>query len=325
MAQTTYIDAIARGMRDEMDRDPSVFIIGEDVGAYGGAFKATKGFFERFGGDRVIDTPISEAAIVGASVGAALAGMRPIAEMQFADFVTCGFNQLVTNAARTHYRWHLPVPMVVRLPSGGYIHGGPYHSMNPEAWFFHTPGLKIVAPSTPYDARGLMVSAIRDNNPVLFFEYKYLYRRVKGDLPEEEYSVPIGKGDVKRAGDDLAIITYGTTVHSSIEAADRLSAQEGIEARVVDLRSLAPLDRDLILQSAKETGKVLIVHEATLTGGIGGEVSALIASEAFEHLDAPIHRVAALDTPVPFAPPLEEFMLPSAEKIFVAARRLARY
>jgi len=325
MATMTYIEALARGMWEEMENDPSVFLIGEDIGAYGGAFKATKGFLQHFGSDRVIDATLSEAAIVGASVGAALVGMRPVAEMQFADFVTCGFNQLVVNAAKTHYRWHLPLPMVVRLPTGGYIHGGPYHSASPEAWFFHVPGLKIVAPSTPYDAKGLMQAAIRDNNPVVFLEFKYLYRRIKGEVPEQPYIVEIGKGALRRQGSDMAVITYGSTVHFTLEAAETLSREDGVEATVVDLRSLAPLDRELILKVSRETGKVLIVHEDTLTGGIGGEIAALIADEAFSSLDAPVRRVGALDTPVPFSPPLEEYVLPNPEKILAAMRSLSRY
>jgi len=321
----TYIEAISRGMWEEMERDKSVFLLGEDIGAYGGAFKATRGFLEHFGEERVIDTPLSEAAIVGAAIGAAVVGMRPIAEMQFADFVTGAFNQLVVNAAKIHYRWHMPVPMVVRLPSGGNIHGGPYHSANPEAWFFHVPGLKIVAPSTAYDAKGMMAAAIRDDNPVLFFEYKYLYRRIKGELPDQEYTVPIGKGEIRRQGNDLAIITYGPTVHLCLEAAELLSREDGVEARVVDLRTLLPLDRDLIIESARATGKVLIVHEANLTGGIGGEVAALIAEHAFQYLDAPVRRLAALDTPVPFAPTLEEHVLPDTPKIVKALRELSAF
>jgi 2-oxoisovalerate dehydrogenase E1 component beta subunit len=325
MPVLTYIEAISRGMWEEMERDPSVFLLGEDIGAYGGAFKATKGFLQHFGPGRVIDTPLSEAAIIGAATGAALVGMRPVAEMQFADFVTCGFNQLVVNAARTHYRWNLPVPLVVRLPAGGNIHGGPYHSVNPEAWFFHVPGLKIVAPATPADAKGLMQSAIRDNNPVLFLEYKYLYRRIKGEVPEGDAAVPIGRGTVCREGADVTIITYGPTVHTSLAAAETLAREDGVETLVVDLRSLMPLDRSLILDAVGRTGRVLIVHEDNLTGGIGGEIAALIAEHAFGSLDAPIRRVAALDTPVPFAPTLEEFVLPDTQKILTALRELSRF
>jgi 2-oxoisovalerate dehydrogenase E1 component beta subunit len=244
MATITYLEAISRAMWQEMERDSAVFLIGEDIGAYGGAFKVTKGFVQHFGEERVIDSTLSEAAIIGAAVGAALVGMRPVVEMQFADFVTCGFNQLVTNAAKTHYRWGIPVPMVVRLPSGGYIHGGPYHSASPEGWFLNVPGLKMVAPATAYDAKGLMTAAIRDPNPVLFLESKYLYRRDKGEVPEEAFEIPIGKGRVVRDGNDLTVITYGSAVHRVMEAGAALSSAEGIEARVVDLRTLAPLDHE---------------------------------------------------------------------------------
>jgi 2-oxoisovalerate dehydrogenase E1 component beta subunit len=325
MATMTYIEAISRGMWEEMERDESVFLLGEDIGVYGGAFKATKGFLQHFGESRVIDTTLSESAILGAAVGAALVGLRPIAEMQFADFVTCGFNQLVTNAAKTHYRWNLPVPMVVRLPSGGYIHGGPYHSTSPEAWFFHVPGLKIVAPSNPYDAKGLMKAAVRDDNPVIYLEFKYLYRRVKGEVPDGDYQVEIGKGAVRREGDDIVLFSYGSTVQMALEAAEQIALEEGVQTRVVDLRSLQPLDSELILESAKKTGKALIVHEDNLTGGIGGEISALIAEHAFQYLDAPVRRVAALDVPVPFAPPLEEYVLPHRAKILQTLRELNRF
>ncbi len=320
----TYIEAISEGLREEMRRDSSVFLLGEDIGAYGGAFKVTKGFLEEFGEDRVIDTVLGEAAILGAASGAALVGMRPVAEMQFADFVASGFNQLVNITAKFHYRNFTPVPLVVRLPSGGGIHGGPFHSINPEAWFFHVPGLKIVAPSTPYDAKGLIKSAIRDNNPVLFLEHKYLYRHVKNEIPDDEILVPIGKADIKRSGSDITVITYHTGVHWSLEAASVLE-DEGIDIEVLDLRTLAPLDKDAILTSVKKTGKVLIVHEDTLTGGIGGEISALITEHAFEYLDAPIRRVASLDTPVPYAPTLEEYFLPNTTKVLAALRALAAY
>jgi pyruvate/2-oxoglutarate/acetoin dehydrogenase E1 component len=325
MALTTYIDAINQAMREEMRRDQSVFLLGEDIGAFGGAFKATRGLFEEFGEDRVIDTPLSEAAIVGAATGAALVGMRPVAEMQFADFVSCGFNQLVTNTAKIHYRWRLPVPLVVRLPSGGNIHGGPFHSANPEAWFSNVPGLKIVAAATPYDAKGLLKAAIRDDNPVLFLEYKSLYRRLKEDIPEKEFIVPLGKGTIRRPGKDMVVFTYGPTVSTAVDAAERISKEEGNETCVVDLRSLAPLDHELIIQCVKETGKVLILHEATRTGGVGAEVAAFIAEMAFGYLDAPIVRVASLDTPVPLAPPLEEAFLPTVEKVVAALRQLGRF
>ena len=267
----TYIEAISEGLREEMRRDKSVFLLGEDIGAYGGAFKVTKGFAEEFGEERVLDTVLGEAAIIGAASGAALVGMRPVAEMQFSDFVTNGFNQLVNISAKYHYRNFVPIPLVVRLPSGGGIKGGPFHSINPEAWFFHTPGLKLVAPSTPYDAKGLIKAAIRDPNPVLYFEHKYLYRHAKGEVPDGEYIVPIGEADIKRTGSDVSVITYGTGVQWSLEAAQML-ANDGYEAEVVDLRSLLPLDRETILNSVRKTGKALIVHEDTLTGGIGGEI-----------------------------------------------------
>jgi len=324
MAVITYLEAISQGLREEMERDSSVFLLGEDIGVYGGAFKVTKGFIDQFGEERVIDTPLSESAIIGAAIGAAMMGLRPVAEMQFADFISCGFNQVVNMAAKVHYRWGVAVPMVIRCPSGGGVHGGPFHSQNPEAWFFHVPGLKIVAPSTPYDAKGLLKAAIRDNNPVLYFEHKYLYRRVKGEVPEDDYLVPIGKGDVKREGRDISIITYGSMVHVSMEAAEVLS-KEGLQCEIVDLRSLLPFDKELILQSVKKTNRVLIVHEDTKTGGIGGEIAAVITEEAFEYLDAPILRLASIDSPVPFSPPLEEYFMPNAQKITEALRKLAAF
>jgi 2-oxoisovalerate dehydrogenase E1 component beta subunit len=325
MAVITYIEAISKGLWEEMERDSSVFLLGEDIGEYGGAFKVTKGFFDHFGSDRVVDTVLAESAILGAATGAALVGMKPIAEMQFADFVTCGFNQLVNNSASIHYRWNLPVPMVVRLPSGAGIHGGPFHSRNPEAWFFHQPGLKLVAPSTPYDAKGLIKAAIRDPNPVLYFEHKRLYRHIKGEVPDGDYVVEIGKGDVKRHGNDISVITYGSVVHHALEAAEILEKLDGVSVEVVDLRSLMPLDKELILASVKKTGKVLVAHEDSVTGGIGGEIAALIAEFAFENLDAPIKRVGAIDIPTPFAPTLEEYFLPNKEKILAALRELAAY
>jgi len=325
MPVISYIDAISRGLWEEMERDSSVFLLGEDIGEYGGAFKVTKGFLHHFGSDRVVDTVLAESAILGAATGAALVGMKPVAEMQFADFVTCGFNQLVNNSASIHYRWNLPVPMVVRLPSGAGIHGGPFHSRNPEAWFFHQPGLKLVAPSTPYDAKGLIKAAIRDPNPVLYFEHKRLYRHIKGEVPDGDYVVEIGKGDIKRPGNDISVITYGAAVHLALEAAEMLEKQSGISVEVIDLRSLMPLDKDLILSSVRKTGKVLIAHEDTLTGGIGGEIAALIAEFAFESLDAPIKRVGARDIPTPFAPTLEEYFLPNKERILTALRELAAF
>ena len=320
----TYIEAISDGLREEMRRDNAVFLLGEDIGTYGGAFKVTKGFIEEFGEKRVIDTVLGEAAIIGAASGAALAGMKPVAEMQFSDFVTNGFNQVVNIAAKFHYRNFVPIPLVIRLPSGGGIHGGPFHSINPEAWFFHVPGLKLVAPSTPYDAKGLIKAAIRDPNPVLYFEHKYLYRHVKAELPDDEYIVPIGKADIKREGSGISVITYHVGVHWALEAAEIIS-KEGVEVEIVDLRTLLPLDRQTILNSVKKTGKVLIVHEDTLTGGIGGEIAALISEHAFEYLDAPVRRVASIDTPVPYAPTLEEYFLPNTQKVLEALRVLASY
>lgn len=324
MALLTYIEAISKGLWEEMERDDSVILLGEDIGKFGGAFKVTKGFLDRFGEERVIDTVLAETAILGAATGAAVVGMRPVAEMQFADFVTTGFSQLVNNTASVHYRWHIPCPMVVRLPSGAGIHGGPFHSRNPEAWFFHQPGFKIVAPSFPHDAKGLIKAAIRDNNPVIYLEHKRLYRHVKGEVPDTDYTIEIGKGVVRREGSDLSIITYGATVHQALETADAM-AKEGVSVEVVDLLSLMPLDTELILASVRKTGKVLIAHEDNLTGGIGGEIAAIISEKAFEHLDAPVRRLGALDIPTPYSPPLEEFFLPNAKKLTAAARELAAY
>jgi 2-oxoisovalerate dehydrogenase E1 component beta subunit len=322
--QVTYLEAIRQALIEEMDRDPSVVMIGEDIGVYGGAFKVSAGMLERFGWERVIDTPISETAIIGAAVGMSYQGLRPIAELQFIDFIACCFNQITNFVAKSHYRWGAPVPMVIRGPSGGGVHGGPFHSQNPEMYFVHTPGLKVVYPSTAYDAKGLMKSAVRDNNPVIFFEHKFLYRRIKEDLPDGEYTVPIGKAAVRREGRDLTIVSYAAMAHTSLEAAEKL-AGEGIEAEVVDLRTLLPLDRDTILTSVKKTNKLLIVHEDTRTGGIAGEVAALVCEGAFEDLDGPVLRVTSLDTPVPFSPPLEEYFLPNVEKVASAARELAKY
>src|SRR6201984_3458846 len=324
MAQETYLEAIRQGLWEEMESDPSVFCIGEDIGIYGGAFKVTDGFVHHFGPQRVIDTPIAESAIVGAAFGAALTGMRPVAEFQFMDFIGCSFNQIVNMVAKSHYRWGAPAPLVLRGPCGGGVHGGPFHSQNPEMYFVHTPGLKVVCPATARDAKGLLKSAIRDNNPVLFFEHKYLYRRIKEDLPDDDYTVPIGQAIVRRPGRDLSIVTYAAMVHASLEAAELL-AKEGIEAEVVDLRTLLPLDRQTIVESVKRTNKLLVVHEDTRTGGIAGEIAALVTESAFDDLDGPIRRVTSLDTPVPFSPPLEEHFLPNAARIAEAARDLARY
>ncbi len=324
MAAVTYLEAIRQALFEEMERDPAVVLLGEDIGVYGGAFKVTEGLLERFGWERVIDTPISETAIVGAAVGMGYLGLRPVVEMQFIDFIACCFNQVTNFVAKSHYRWGAPVPMVLRGPSGGGVHGGPFHSANPEMYFVHTPGLKVVYPATAYDAKGLLKSAIRDNNPVLFFEHKFLYRRIKEELPAGEYTVPLGKAVVRREGRDLTIVTYAAMVHPSMEAAERL-AKEGIDAEVIDLRTLLPLDHEALLASVKKTNKLLVVHEDTRTGGIAGEIAALVCEGAFEDLDGPILRVTALDTPVPFSPPLEERFLPNVSSVANAARELAKY
>lgn len=324
MALTTYLDAIHEGIWEEMERDDRVYILGQDVGIYGGAFKVTKGMLDHFGEARVIDTPISESAILGAAIGSALVGMRPIAEMQFIDFISCCFDQIVNFAAKCRYRWGAGVPIVVRGPCGGGVHGGPFHSQNVESYFFNVPGLKIVCPSTAYDAKGLIKAAIRDPDPVLYFEHKYLYRRIKEELPQEDFVVPLGKAKIRREGEDLSIITYGAMVYTALDAAEEL-AKEGVNVEVVDLRSILPLDVDAILETAKKTSKVIVLHEATMTGGPGGEIVARIAEHAFEYLDGPIIRIAPPDTPVPYSPPLEEAFLPQVSDIVTRARELAAY
>ena len=324
MAETTYVEAIREGIMEEMRRDESVFVMGEDVGVYGGAFKVTKGLIEEFGERRVVDTPISESAIVAAGTGAAINGLRPVVEMQFSDFMACGFDQITNFAAKCRYRWGASVPMVIRAPAGGGIHGGPFHSQNPEMPYVHTPGLKVVQPATAYDAKGLIKSSIRDNDPVIFLEHKYLYRSIKEELPSEEYTVPLSKAAVRREGSDLSVITYGWMVHVALEAAGKLAA-EGIEMEVVDLRTLVPLDRDAVVETAKKTSKVILLHEDTITGGLGGELAGIISEHAFEHLDGPLVRIAAPDTPVPYSPPLEEAFLPNVEKVIDKARWLHRY
>jgi len=325
VAEITFLEGLRQGLREEMERDDRVFILGEDVGAYGGAFKVTEGFQKQFGEARVIDTPISEAAIVGAAAGAAHLGMRPVAEMQFIDFISCAYDMLTNYVATARYRAGLPTPIVVRGPCGGYVRGGPFHSQNPEAAFFHTPGLKIVYPSTVRDAKGLIKSAIRDEDPVLYLEHKWLYRRIKEQIPEgEEILTPIGSARLARAGTDLSIITYGATVWKSLEAAELL-AKEGVSAEVLDLRTLLPLDDDAIIATVKKTNKALIVHEDTRTGGLAGEITARISERAFEWLDGPIMRVTAHDVPLPYAPTLEDFVLPQTDDIVKAARWLASY
>jgi pyruvate/2-oxoglutarate/acetoin dehydrogenase E1 component len=324
MAVVTYLEAIRGALFEEMARDERVFVLGEDVGAYGGAFKVTDGLQARFGESRVIDTPISEAAIVGSAIGASYVGMRPVAEVQFIDFIACCFDMLTNFAATSRYRNGAGVPIVVRGPCGGGVSGGPFHSLNPEAFFLNTPGLKMVEPSTAYDAKGLLKAAIRDDDPVLFFEHKYLYRRIKDEVPEDDYVVPIGKAIVRREGTDASIVTFGAMVHTALEAASRLEA-DGVQVEILDLRSLAPLDREAILATVAKTSRALLLYEATRTGGIGGELAAIIAEEAFEYLDAPIMRLASADTPVPYAPQLEAAFLPDADKVVAAVKRLVEY
>jgi 2-oxoisovalerate dehydrogenase E1 component beta subunit len=325
--ELTYVKAINSALHEEMQRDENVFVMGEDVADLGGAFKATEGLLEAFGEERVIDTPISEELIVGAGIGAAVLGMRPVVEMQFADFISCAFDQIVNTAATLVYRHggRAACPLVIRAPSGAGVHGALFHSQNPEAWFTRVPGLKVVAPGTVYDAKGLLKSSIRDNNPVVYLEHKRLYRSIKEDLPEGDFTVPIGVAEIRHEGHDLSLITYGGTLGQSVDAARIVEKEDGLSVEVLDLRTLLPLDRDAILKTARKTGKVLVVHEDRLTGGIGGEIAALITEHAFEHLDGPVRRVAALDAPTAFSPPLEEYILPNTNKIVDAIRSLAAY
>lgn len=317
----TYLEAISDGLRSEMRRDERVFVLGEDVGAFGGAFKVTDGFCDEFGAERCLDTPLAENAIIGAAVGAAVEGMRPVCEMQFSDFISCGFDQLVSVAAKLHYRQGVAVPIVVRLPSGGGFSGGPFHSQNPEAWFLQAPGLKVVAPCTAADAKGLLVSAIRDPNPVCYLEHKGLYRHVKGEVPEGELAVPLGEARIAREGGEMTVIAYG----SAVLLAERVAEELGAEIEILDLRTLCPLDVDAILASARRTGKVLVAHEATRSAGVGAEVAALVTEQAFEHLDAPVRRLTAADVPIPFSPPLEQAVLPQLEDMKEACRELLAY
>jgi 2-oxoisovalerate dehydrogenase E1 component beta subunit len=322
MAERTYLQAISDGLRQEMRRDKRVFVLGEDVGVYGGAFKVTLGFQEEFGPWRVIDAPLSETAIMGGATGAAIMGLRPVAEMQFADFVSCAWDHLVTVAAKQRWRAGTPVPIVLRLPSGGGFSGGPFHSQNPESSFAHIPGLKCVCPATPEDAKGLIVAAIEDPNPVLFFEHKHLYRRIKGEVPEERYVTPIGKARTHQEGEDVSVITWGAMVYTAEEAAKQLP-DASIE--IIDLRSVMPWDKEAVLASARKTSKVLVLHEDTRTGGFGGEIAATIAEEAFEDLDAPVRRIAAPDTPVPFSPPLEKAFIPQVDDVLRGLKELIEY
>ena len=324
MPEKTYLQAISDGLRQEMRRDQRVFVLGEDVGVYGGAFKVTQGFQEEFGAGRVLDMPLSETAIVGGATGAALMGMRPVAEMQFADFVSCAWDHLVTVAAKQRYRAGTPIPIVLRLPSGGGFSGGPFHSQNPESSFAHVPGLKVVCPATPEDAKGLLATAIEDPNPVLYFEHKHLYRRIKGEVPEDRYTTPFGQARIHRSGDDVTVITWGAMVYTADEAAAKLS-EEGVSVEVLDIRTLIPWDREAVLESVSRCSKVLVLHEDTKTGGFGAEIAATIAEEAFEQLDAPVRRVAAPDSPVPFAPSLEKAFIPQVDDVVAALRELAAY
>jgi 2-oxoisovalerate dehydrogenase E1 component beta subunit len=322
MAEKTYLQAISDGLRQEMRRDKRVFVIGEDVGVYGGAFKVTLGFQEEFGPWRVIDAPLAETAILGGATGAAIMGMRPVAEMQFADFISCGWDHLVTIAAKQRWRAGTPVPITVRLPSGGGFSGGPFHSQNPESHFAHVPGLKCVCPATPADAKGLLISAIEDPNPVLFFEHKHLYRRIKADVPDERYTTPIGEARIHQEGEDITVVTWGAMVYTATEAAAKL---DDVSVEIVDLRTVLPWDKAAVLTSVRKTSKVLVLHEDTHTGGFGAEIAATIAEEAFEDLDAPIKRIAAPDTPVPFSPPLEQAFIPQVDDVLAGLRELAAY
>ena len=322
MPELTYLQAISDGLREEMRADESVFCLGEDIGAFGGAFKVTDGFIDEFGEDRVWDTPLAENAVIGTAVGAAVEGLRPVCEMQFADFISCGFDQLVNVAAKLQYRQGLAVPMVVRLPSGGGFSGGPFHSQNPEAWFLQSPGLKVVAPSTAEDAKGLIAAAIRDPNPVVYLEHKHLYRRVRGEVAEGRYETPLGEARLAREGEDLTVIAYGAMVLTALEATDDL---DGASVEVLDLRSLYPYDRDAVLASVRKTSKVVLVQEATRSCGVAAEVAALIAEEAFEDLDGPVVRVTTPDVPIPFSPPLERAVLPQVDDVKKACRELLEY
>jgi len=325
MAEITYLEALREGLIEEMERDENVFCLGEDIGAYGGAFKVTEGLLSRFGETRVIDTPISEIGIVGAAAGAGHMGMRPVVEMQFIDFIANAYDMLTNYVATARYRAFLPCPMVVRGPSGGYVRGGPFHSQNPEAGFIHTPGLKVVYPATAEDAKGLLKSAIRDDDCVLFFEHKYLYRRIKSEMPQGDHVVPIGKARLAREGRDVSIITYAATVWKALEAAEQVAQEDGLSVEVLDLRTLAPLDDDAIFATVRKTNRVLVLHEDTRTGGIAGEITSRINESCFEWLDAPVLRVTAHDIPLPYAPQLEDFVLPQTSDIVRAVRRLAGY
>jgi pyruvate/2-oxoglutarate/acetoin dehydrogenase E1 component len=325
VAELTYLEAIREAHFEEMERDPNVFCMGEGIGLFGGAFKVTEGLMAKFGEERVIDSPISEIALVGAAAGAGHMGMRPIVEMQFIDFLANAYDMLTNYVATARYRAFLPCPMVVRGPSGGYVRGGPFHSQNPEAGFVHTPGLKVVYPATAADAKGLFKSAVRDDDCVLFFEHKYLYRRVKEEMPAGDHLVPIGKARTAREGKHLSIITYAATVWKALEAAEQVEKEDGLSVEIIDLRTLSPLDDEAIVATVKKTNRVMVVHEDTRTGGLAGEITARINESCFEWLDAPVLRVTAHDIPLPYAPQLEDFVLPQTADIVRVARKLASY
>ena len=324
MAAITYLEAIRQAHFEEMRRDPSVVVLGEDVAEYGGAFKVTQGLVDEFGKERVINMPIAESAIVGAAIGMSMNGLKPVCEMQFIDFITCAFDQLTSYAAKSRYRWGVGVPIVVRGPSSGNVHGGPFHSANPEMYFVHTPGLKVVEPATVYDAKGLLKAAIRDPDPVLYFEPKYLYRRIKDELPADDYIVPIGKAAMRKEGTDVTLVTYGTMLYVAMDAAKELES-EGVSLEVIDLRSLMPFDEEMVMESVKKTSRLIILHEDTLTGGMGGEIAARVVDQAFVYLEAPIKRITGPDTPVPFAPPMEEFFLPKPADVVRTAKELMAF
>ncbi len=323
--EATYLVAIAEGLWEEMERDPAVYCLGEDIGVYGGAFKLTEGFIERFGSERIMDTPICEETIMGMAVGSAMSGLRPVAEVQYADFIANGFDELVNVAGKYHYRTGVPLPMVVRGPSGGGVRASNFHSQNPEPWFAHSPGFKVICPAFPSDAKGLLKSAIRDDNPCIFFEHKWIYRRIKEAVPDDpDFLVPIGKAKVQLEGTDCTIVSYGAMVHLALEAAEDLAA-DGISAEVVDLRTVSPLDSETVIASVAKTSRALIVYESHRFLGIGAEVAAQIAEDAFEHLDAPVMRLAPPNVPVPFSPPLEDAFLPQVPEIMAAVRSLVEW
>ncbi len=326
MAVKTLIEAVTEALREEMERDPSVIVLGEDVGVHGGVFRATDGLQRQFGPERVIDTPLAELGIAGVAIGAAMNGLRPVAEIQFADYIHPAFDQIVNEAAKIRYRSNgaFGCPIVVRAPFGAGVHGGLYHSQSVEALFYHVPGLKIVIPSTPYDCKGLLKSSIRDPDPVIFFEHKHSYRRIKGEVPEGDFTVPLSVADVKREGSDISVITYGVGVHLALEAAEKIEG-EGVSTEVLDLRTIVPMDKDAIARSVAKTNKVLILHEDNKTGGVGAEIAATIAEDHFEQLDGPIVRVAAADTHIPYAPTLEEAVIPNVDDVLAALRKLAAY